>query len=155
MPVAYGEHLYGLHDAIDAMRRRQLDVLQPDAAMSGGISEARRMAEAAGAFGVRVVPHVCSGPISLAANLHLAATVPAIRLIEYPPSLVPVWETLGTGTPLGPAAIERGTIAIPDSPGLGVGLDEAQAAAHPYELPGARLSPARPPGLPDRFVGDR
>lgn len=154
VPVAYGEHLYGLHDAIDAMRRRQLDVLQPDAAVSGGISEARRMAEAAGAFGVRVVPHVCSGPVSLAANLHLAATVPAIRLVEYPPSLIPVWETLGTGAPLGPAAIEDGTIAIPDGPGLGVGLDDIQAAAHPYELPGARLA-GTTTGIPDRFVGDR
>ena len=154
VPVAYGEHLYGLHDAIDAMRRRQLDVLQPDAAVSGGISESRRMAEAAAAFGVRVVPHVCSGPISLAANLHLAATVPAIRLIEYPPSLIPVWEALGTGAPLGPHAIENGTLAIPDAPGLGVALDEAVAATFPYELPGARMA-GTTTGIPDRFVGDR
>lgn len=154
VPVAYGEHLYGLHDAIDAMRRRQLDVLQPDAAVSGGISESRRMAEAAAAFGVRVVPHVCSGPISLAANLHLAATVPAIRLIEYPPSLVPVWETLGAGAPLGPDAIDNGMLAIPAGPGLGVTLDEAAAAEHPYELPGARMA-GTTSGIPDRFVGDR
>lgn len=154
VPVAYGEHLFGLHDAVDAMRRRQLDVLQPDAAVAGGISESRRMAEAAGAFGVRVVPHVCAGPVSLAANLHLAATVPAIRLVEYPPSLIPVWETLGSGTPLGLAAIDGGMIAVPDGPGLGVFLDEAQTAAHPYELPGARLA-GTTSGIPDRFVGDR
>ncbi len=154
VPVAYGEHLYGLHDAIDAMRRRQLDVLQPDAAISGGISEARRMAEAAAAFGVRVVPHVCAGPIALAANLHLAATVPAIRMIEYPPSLLDVWETLGTGAALGLDAIEDGTLAIPTAPGLGVALDEVAAAAHPYELPGARVS-GTTTGIPDRFVGDR
>ncbi len=154
VPVAYGEHLYGLHDAIDAMRRRQLDVLQPDAAVSGGISEAKRMAEAAAAFGVRVVPHVCSGPISLAANLHLAATVPAIRTIEYPPSLIPVWDTLGSGATLGLDAIVDGSIAIPSTPGLGVGLDEAAAADHPYQLPGARVA-GTTTGIPDRFVGDR
>ena len=154
VPVAYGEHLYGLHDAIDAMRRRQLDVLQPDAAVSGGISEAKRMAEAAAAFGVRVVPHICAGPIALAANLHLAATVPAIRCVEYPPSLLTVWTTLGTGAALGLDAITDGTIAIPDGPGLGVALDEAAAAAHPYQLPGARLA-GTTTGIPDRFVGDR
>ncbi len=154
VPVAYGEHLYGLHDAIDAMRRRQLDVLQPDAAVAGGISEARRMAEAAAAFGVRVVPHICAGPIALAANLHLAATVPGIRTVEYPPSLIPVWDTLGTGATLGLEAIVDGAIAIPTGPGLGVGLNEVEAAANPYELPGARLA-GTTTGLPDRFVGDR
>ncbi len=154
VPVAYGEHLYGLHDAIDAMRRRQLDVLQPDAAVAGGISEAKRMAEAAAAFGVRVVPHICAGPVALAANLHLAATVPGIRAVEYPPSLIPVWEALGTGAALGLDAIANGTIAIPTGPGLGVGLDEVAAAENPYELPGARMA-GTTTGIPDRFVGDR
>jgi D-galactarolactone cycloisomerase len=154
VPVAYGEHLYGLHDALDAMRRRQLDVLQPDAAVAGGISEAKRMSEAAAAFGVRVVPHVCAGPIALAANLHLAATVPAIRTVEYPPTLLAVWDTFGLGADLGLTAIVDGTIAIPDGPGLGVALNEERAAAHPYQLPGARVS-GTTGGLPDRFVGDR
>ena len=93
--IAYGEHLFGADDAIDAMRREQLQVLQPDASTCGGLAEARRMAQAAVPFGVRVVPHVCAGPVSLAANLHLAATVPAIRLIEYPPSLAQSWSTFG------------------------------------------------------------
>jgi D-galactarolactone cycloisomerase len=154
VPVAYGEHLYGLHDAIDAMRRRQLDVLQPDAAIAGGISEAKRMSEAAAAFGVRVVPHICAGPIALAANLHLAATVPAIRLVEYPPTLLGAWEAFGTGADLGLDSIVDGTLPIPDTPGLGVALDEEQAAAHPYRPPGARVS-GTTGGLPDRFVGDR
>ena len=154
IPVAYGEHLFGLNEAVDAMRRRQLDVLQPDASTAGGISEARRMAEAAASFGVRVVPHVCAGPVSLAANLHLAATVPAIRLVEYPPTLVPVWNTFGAGASFGPESIVDGRLAIPGRPGLGVALDEAAAAVHPYELPGARAA-GTTGGLPDRFVGDR
>ena len=74
VPIAYGEHLFGVDEAIDAMRRGQLQVLQPDASTCGGLTEARGMAAAAAGFGVRVVPHVCAGPISLAANLHLAAT---------------------------------------------------------------------------------
>jgi D-galactarolactone cycloisomerase len=154
VPVAYGEHLYGLHDALDAMRRRQLDVLQPDAAIAGGISEAKRMSEAAAAFGVRVVPHICAGPIALAANLHLAATVPAIRAVEYPPTLLGAWDTFGSGGDLGLEAIVDGTIAIPNVPGLGVALDEEHAAVHPYRLPGAHVS-GTTGGLPDRFVGDR
>ena len=66
---------------VDAMRNGELLVLQPDASTCG-LAEARAMAAAAAGFGVRVVPHVCAGPIALAAGLHLAATVPAIRMIE-------------------------------------------------------------------------
>lgn len=154
VPVAYGEHLFSAGEAIDAMRRRQLDVLQPDAATAGGISEARRMASAAAAFGVRVVPHVCAGPVALAANLHLAATVPAIRCIEYPPTLLPVWEAFGSGAPLGLEAIVDGQLPVPDTPGLGVAIDEAAAGSHPYRPPGTRVA-GTTGGLPDRFVGDR
>jgi len=154
IPIAYGEHLFGADDAIDAMRREQLQVLQPDASTCGGLAEARRMAQAAAPFGVRVVPHVCAGPISLAANLHLAATVPAIRLIEYPPSLAPAWATFGRYCNFGPDAIVDGTIDIPSGPGLGVELDEDAIIAHPYQPPGARVA-GTVGGLPDRFVGDR
>jgi L-alanine-DL-glutamate epimerase-like enolase superfamily enzyme len=154
VPVAYGEHLFGLDDALDAMRRRQLDVLQPDAATAGGIGEARRMAEAAATFGVRVVPHICSGPVAVAANLHLAAAVPAIRLVEYPPTLLPVWDAFGTGADLGLDALVDGHLAVPDGPGLGVEIDVAAVEAHPYEAPGARVA-GTTTGLPDRFVGDR
>lgn len=154
VPVAYGEHLFGLTEAIEAMRRRQLDVIQPDASTAGGISETRRMAEAAVPFGVRVVPHVCAGPVSLAANLHVAASVPAVRLIEFPPTLFGVWETFAPSASLGLDAIVDGRIAVPDAPGLGVTFDEAAAHAHPYEPPGARAA-GTTGGLPDRFVGDR
>lgn len=154
VPIAYGEHLFGADDAIDAMRREQLHVLQPDASTCGGLSEARRMAQAAAPFGVRVVPHVCAGPISMAANLHFAATVPAIRLIEYPPSLASSWATFGRDSHFGPDSIVDGALGIPSAPGLGVDLDEAAVAAHPYQPPGARVA-GTVGGLPDRFVGDR
>lgn len=154
VPIAYGEHLFGADEAIDAMRRGQLQVLQPDASTCGGLAEARRMAAAATGFGVRVVPHVCAGPVSLAANLHLAATVPAIRLIEYPPSLVGCWSTFAPASPFGPDAIDAGMLAVPTAPGLGVALDEGAVAAHPYQAPGARVA-GTVGGLPDRFVGDR
>src|SRR5262249_43410461 len=82
--IAYGEHLYGVDDALDAIRADELAILQPDAATCGGIVEARRMASVAVAAGRRVVPHVAAGPIALAANLHVAASVAAIRAVEYP-----------------------------------------------------------------------
>ncbi|HLI16604.1 MAG TPA: mandelate racemase/muconate lactonizing enzyme family protein [Acidimicrobiales bacterium] len=151
--IAYGEHLFGREDALDALRHRQLSVLQPDASTSGGIGEARQMAELAAYFGARVVLHHAAGPVSLAANLQLAATVPSIRCIEYSYALAEGW-SLGIGARLGPEEIVDGELPIPDAPGLGVDLDEEAASRFPYERPGRRVTGSRA-GLPDRFVGDR
>jgi len=154
VPIAYGEHLYGVGETVQALGTNGVSVLQPDASTSGGIGPARSMAEVAAHYGARVVPHVCAGPVSLAANLALAGTVPGIRLIEYPVHLAPAWGGLGVGAGLGIAAIEDGTIEIPDGPGLGVSLAETVAAEHPYQRPQGRVA-GTVGGLPDRFAGDR
>jgi len=153
VPIAYGEHMYGLTEAIDAMRNGELLVLQPDASTCG-LTEARAMAAAAAGFGVRVVPHACAGPIALAANLHLAATVPAIRMVEYPPVLAGVWKHFGRGAELGIEAVVDGHLPVPSGPGLGVDLDEAAAQSSPYQRPGNRVA-GSVGGVADRFTGDR
>lgn len=149
VPIAYGEHLYGREDALEALSSG-VTVLQPDVSTSGGIAESREVARLGSYYGARVVPHVCAGPVSLAANLVLAATVPAIRAIEFPLHLQPAWQALGSHAP----EIEDGTVAVPDGPGLGIDLIEQVAVEHPYRPPGARVA-GTVGGLPDRFVGDR
>lgn len=153
VPIAYGEHLYGREDALDALSNGGVQVLQPDASVTGGITESREAAALAAYYGARVVPHVCAGPVSLAANLALAGTVPAARAVEYPLSLIPAWDALGVGAQFGMDAIVGGALAIPSAPGLGVALDEDVAAGHPYTPPGRRVA-GTVGGLPDRFVGD-
>lgn len=154
VPIAYGEHLYGLGDAVQALGGHGVSVLQPDASTCGGIATARGMSDLAMHYGARVVPHVCAGPISLAANLALAGTAAGIRLIEYPLHLAPAWDALGVGATLGVSAIEDGTLAVPCGAGLGVALAEDAATAHPYTVPQGRVA-GTVRGLPDRFAGDR
>lgn len=154
VPLAYGEHLFGRHEAAELLSRARGIVLQPDAATCGGIAEARQIAQLGVASGARVVPHNCAGPIALAANLHVAASTTGIRLLEYGIHNVVRWDALGRGWPLGLDAIEDGTIAVPDTPGLGVVVDDATLANHPYMLPGRRVA-GTVGGLADRFVGDR
>jgi L-alanine-DL-glutamate epimerase-like enolase superfamily enzyme len=147
--LAYGEHLFGVAEAVDLVEHGHIGVLQPDAATCGGIDEARAMAAVGIAAGLRVVPHVAAGPVALAANLHVAASVPAIRAVEYPYPLSEAWAALGTGSPLGPDTLVDGTLPVPDRPGLGVRLDEGAASHYAYQ----RIKPR--PGFPDRFMGDR
>ncbi|WP_432969945.1 mandelate racemase/muconate lactonizing enzyme family protein [Dactylosporangium sp. CA-233914] len=154
VPLAYGEHLYGRDEAIGAIRNGELSVLQADAATTGGIEEARQMALLGAHFGVRVVPHNCAGPLALAANLHVAATIPAVRLLEYPINCMPAYATLSPESPTGLDAIVDGELAIPDGPGLGMTLDESALAANPYQALGRRVAGTLA-GVPDRFVGDR
>lgn len=151
--IAYGEHLFGVEDALDALERGPIGVLQPDAATCGGIGVARAMAQLGAAFGARVVLHHAAGPVSLAANLHVAATVHGVQAVEYSHMLAPGWE-LGTGAGFGLDAIRDGTLPVPDDPGLGVGIDEELAAKYPYRIDPTRVAGSRA-GLPDRFVGDR
>lgn len=152
VPIAYGEHLFTAGQALEMMQRCRISVLQPDASTCG-ITAARAMVAAAGRFGVKVVPHICSGPVAVAANLHLAASSPGVRLVEYPFDQAPLWEMLAPGCGLGVEGIADGRLAVPDLPGLGVALDTQAAAAHPYRPPGDRVAGHRS-GLPDRFSGD-
>ncbi|MDZ7733242.1 MAG: enolase C-terminal domain-like protein [Acidimicrobiia bacterium] len=144
VPIAYGEHLYGRDDAVEELRQRRLSILQPDAATCGGISEARQVGLVAASFGARVVPHVCAGPIALAANLHLAATIP--RCV---PSSIPTrWPPPGTGsaTVLRSVSMRSGTgpCRFLTSPGSGSPSTRAQPATTPtVRRAGASQAPAK------------
>ncbi|MEO5724348.1 MAG: mandelate racemase/muconate lactonizing enzyme family protein [Ilumatobacteraceae bacterium] len=152
VPIAYGEHLYGLDEAVAAMGAAEMSVLQPDAAVCGGIGEARKMAQAAKPFGIRVALHQCAGPIAMAANLHTAATVASISAVEYGVFSIPAHAALSGSDVFSLDWIVGGRMRLPDTPGLGVSLDEAFAAEHPYSPPGGRVV-GSVGGRADRFVG--
>ena len=147
VPIAYGEHMFGLAEFAEAIRRRWAGVLQPDAATCGGLSEAMRIAAAAGEAGVRAVPHTASGPVALAANLHLAAAAPAVDLLEYPYPLAECWAAAAPDCPLGPDRVAGGALSPPSGPGLGIEIDLEAVRARPYQPPPPRTGPS------DRFMG--
>lgn len=148
VPIAYGEHMFGLAEFAEAIRRRWAGVLQPDAATCGGLSEAMRIAAMAGEAGVRVVPHTASGPVALAANLHLAAAAPAVDLLEYPYPLAECLAAVAPGCPLGLDEVSGGALSPPPGPGLGVEIDLDAVRARPYQPPPPRT------GFSERFMGN-
>jgi len=68
--IATGETLAGRRSYAPLLDAGAIDVAIVDLGWTGGISEARRIADAAGAHGIDVAPHDCTGPISLSAALH-------------------------------------------------------------------------------------
>jgi galactonate dehydratase len=73
------------------------------------------------AYYATIAPHNPLGPISLAAGLQLAASIPNFLCQEQ--------VTLGEGYLKEPFKVENGYVAIPTKPGLGIELDEDQVAA--------------------------
>ena len=53
-----------------------------DVVWTGGLTEARKIADLADAFHLPVVPHDCTGPVTLAASLQLCAHAPNAKLME-------------------------------------------------------------------------
>ena len=89
-------------------------------------SEIAAMAEA---HGVSVAPHNPLGPVATMANLHLAVATPNHLIQEVMRSDVPWRDEIVRGVP----PIVDGHMAPPEAPGLGVEIDEAAAAEHPYQ----------------------
>jgi len=128
IPIASGERLIGRWAFRPYFERGAIAVAQPDVCHSGGISELRRIAAMAESHGISVAPHNPLGPIATVANLHLAVSTPNHLICEVMRSDVPWRDEIVTGVP----PIVAGHMSPPEAPGLGVDIDEAAAAAHPY-----------------------
>ena len=82
IPIAFGERLYTRWDTKRFLEDASVDVLQPDIAHAGGISETRRIASMAEAYDVAIGPQCPLGPIALAASIQVALSTPNFVIQE-------------------------------------------------------------------------
>jgi L-alanine-DL-glutamate epimerase-like enolase superfamily enzyme len=129
-PIAGGELLGDIWPLRELIERRALDIVQPDATFTGGISGALEIAQMAHAFGLGFAPHTWSNGLGLAANMHvLAATHGAWLEYPYdPPGWVPEARDAMLTEPI--AVDPDGWVTMPAGPGLGVALDFDRIKAH-------------------------
>ena len=129
VPIAAGERLYTLADFHRLTSARAADIVQMDIAHCGGISAAKKIAAMAEVRDVRVAPHCSIGPVALAAALHFDASTPNFMVQEaFGEFDVPWRNALVRGwNPL-----DGGQFRLPETPGLGLELDDEVIAAHPY-----------------------
>ncbi|HET8577765.1 MAG TPA: mandelate racemase/muconate lactonizing enzyme family protein [Methylomirabilota bacterium] len=126
MPIATGESEFTRHDFREIAELRAADILQPDPAIAGGITEGVRIAALASAFNLRLAPHLWSGAPAFAAGLALAASQSAGFILEY---------SLGHNPMLHDLVAEQfpvvdGELEIPERPGLGITVDEDFVRRH-------------------------
>ena len=133
IPIAGGECEFTRFGFRELLVTRALDIVQPDTCAAGGLSECKKIADMAEAFGVRYTPHVWGTGIAIAAALQLLAVLPP----HTPPSLNPLEPLLEfdrTEHPIRQAILqepiehERGIVRVPDRPGLGIEVDRKALA---------------------------
>lgn len=129
LPIAGAElNHHGLPEVQVMLEKGCLDVYQPDAVFSGGIAETWRIVQAVAAAGARYTPHTWTNGIGFAINLQLFAASPwrDDTLLEYPLS-EPGWiPERRDGLLTQPWLHDRGKLALPEGPGLGFTIDQAQ-----------------------------
>lgn len=128
-PISAGERLYTLADFQRLTSLRAADVVQMDPSHCGGLLVSKKVAAFAAVQDLRVAPHCSIGPVALAACLHFDVSTPNFMVQEaFAEFDVPWRNSLVCGW----NPIRNGEFFLSDELGLGLSLDEAAIAAHPY-----------------------
>lgn len=124
VPVAAGEHEYTRWQFRDLITQANVDILQPDLVKCAGITEGLRIAALASTYNRMLVPHQTQPAIGTAANLHFTACFTREeRAQEY--DINPKRAVLNRVIHP-PLEQKNGYLAVPDGPGLGIEVDEAE-----------------------------
>jgi galactonate dehydratase len=138
VPLATGESLYSPNEFLGLLSVQGADIVQPDIAVVGGLTQMRKIATLAEAHDVPVAPHNPLGPLATAANVHFAAATWNFSILEYKPD-----EVSWCHDPYVP--VDGHLELRPDRPGWGIEIDEA-ALTHDDWVHWERKVPVRADG---------
>ncbi len=130
LPIATGERVFTKWGFREVLEKKAATILQPDMCHAGGITEVRLIAGMAEAYYASIAPHNPLGPISLAAGVQLAASIPNFLIQEQ--------VSLGEGYIKQPFKVREGYLDLPTGPGLGIELDDnamADKIGHDWRNP--------------------
>lgn len=128
VPIATGERLATRWEFRRICELQACHILQPDLSHCGGLREARRIADLGETYFMGIAPHNPNGPIANAAALHFALSTPNFLIQEDMLNDVP-WRFDVVET-----TMERkdGYWLPLETPGLGIEVNETEAAKHPF-----------------------
>ena len=129
MPIATGEANYTKYEFRDIIAARAADILQPDLLLCGGLLEAKKIAAMAEAHNLAMAPHNPMGPVSTAVSAHFSISTPNFLILEYTiDSEGPARNLLLKTFPY-----KEGYLEVPDTPGLGIELNDRAFAGQPLK----------------------
>ena len=128
IPIATGERLATKYDFARLLRVGGAAILQMNLGRVGGLLEAKKIAALAEVQHVQLAPHLYCGPVVGAANIQLSTCSPNFLILEG----IERWQGFHADVLMKPIRWEAGYVIPPTEPGLGVELNEALIARHPY-----------------------
>ncbi|MDP4680892.1 MAG: mandelate racemase/muconate lactonizing enzyme family protein, partial [Cyclobacteriaceae bacterium] len=105
-----------------------IDMVHPDLASAGGILETKKIGDYAEEKGIAMALHFAGTPISMMANVHCAAATQNFIALEHHDVDTEWWEDLVKG--IDKPIVKDGYVTVPDTPGLGVELNEDVIKEH-------------------------
>jgi galactonate dehydratase len=127
IPIATGEMLYTKYEFRDLIAAGAADILQPDLLLCGGLMEAKKIAAMAEAHYLTVAPHSPLGPVSTAVSAQFAVSTPNFIILEYRIDS----EGSNRDLILEPFQFDNGYLQVPETPGLGIELNEKAFKGRP------------------------
>ena len=128
IPIATGERMFSRWHFKTILQEGYVDIIQPDLSHAGGITECKKIISMAEAYDVAAAPHCPLGPIALAACLQVDATCHNAFIQEQSLAI-----HYNQGSDLLDYIVdkdvfkyENGFVKIPESPGLGIEINEEQ-----------------------------
>ena len=128
VPIATGERLTTKYEFARVLETGAASILQMALGRVGGLLEAKKIAGMAETRYAQIAPHLYCGPIEGAANVQISACSPNFLILES----ILDWSGFHAEILKKPMQWQDGYVIPPTAPGLGVELDEAVAAKHPY-----------------------
>jgi galactonate dehydratase len=120
IPLCLSERLMTRWGFREILENRAAQIIMPDVAWCGGISETKKIATMAETYYLPIAPHNCGGPILHFATAHVAANVTNLFIMEsVRRHYNEEYEGLVTRKLLPEAS---GQLPLPPGPGLGVEL---------------------------------
>jgi L-alanine-DL-glutamate epimerase-like enolase superfamily enzyme len=132
-PICTGEYLFRRDGFRDLIQGQACDMLHVDVSGTGGILEAKRIADLADLYYMPFAAHNITSPVGMTAAAHVCAAVRNFIVMELPYHADQVswrWDLVLCDQPL----IQDNAFVVPDKPGLGVELNREVARAH--RMPG-------------------
>ena len=129
VPIATGERLVTRHQFREVFEQQACHVIQPDLCHCGGLLEGKKIAAMAEVYYMGVAPHNPLGPVANAAALHFDLCTPNFLIQEDMLTDVPWrWDVVERSL-----ETRAGYWLKSESPGLGVEVNEKEAAKHPFQ----------------------
>ena len=130
-PICCGENVYMRWGFREILEKRAADIIMPDFQKTGGLLEARKIADMAHTYYVPVAPHAVTSPIGMMATAHVCAAIPNFLVQEWHwIDSLDLWRNWVKEGEI----IQKGYIPLAERPGFGVEMNDD--AARKAQVPG-------------------